>query len=336
MRDIAVLIISLGVIFISAGFFTNGVEWLGKKLNLSQGAVGSVLAAVGTALPETIIPIIAILFGTGAASHDIGIGAILGAPFMLGTLALFLSGGAVLLFRNRRCRNYPRIEAEPAVLKRDLSFFLLVYTVAIAASFVSYSFKMILALGMVAAYIYYVYKTFTCSESTAQEEECHLDCLYLAREYEEPPMGRVVLQVILAFVGIVVGAKFFVDGIEHLSFSLGASPLIIALLIAPIATELPEKFNSIIWLSVNKDTLALGNITGAMVFQSSVIPAIGIVLTPWHLTPVALLSAVLAVISALVTYLLIRYRGYLDSRIIMFTGGAFYGGYVIALLFGVV
>ena len=335
MRDIAILIISLGIILISAGFFTNGVEWLGKKLNLSEGAVGSVLAAVGTALPETIIPLIAILFGVGDASHDIGIGAILGAPFMLGTLALFLSGGAVLMFRNRRSGNYPRIEPDPAVLQRDLSFFLVVYSVAIAASFGTHALKLIVAVGLIGAYIYYVYKTFSCGESQAQEE-CHLDRLYLARRHDDPPGSRVVLQVIIAFVGIIIGAKFFVDGIEHLSASLGASPLIIALLIAPIATELPEKLNSVIWLSGNKDTLALGNITGAMVFQSSVIPAIGIALTPWQLTPVALLSAVLTVISALVTYLLIKYRGYLDSRIIVCTGGAFYGGYVFAILIGLV
>jgi len=49
----------------------------GKKLDLSEGAVGSVLAAVGTALPETLIPIIAIVFAGDAAGHEIGIGAIL-------------------------------------------------------------------------------------------------------------------------------------------------------------------------------------------------------------------------------------------------------------------
>ena len=75
----------LALILLAAEFFTNGVEWLGKKLNLSEGAVGSVLAAVGTALPESIIPIIAILFSPDASSHEIGIGAILGAPFMLAT-----------------------------------------------------------------------------------------------------------------------------------------------------------------------------------------------------------------------------------------------------------
>ena len=51
---------------------------------------------------------------------------------------------------------------------------------------------------------------------------------------------------------------------------------LIALVLAPLATELPEKFNSIIWLRDNKDTLALGNITGAMVFQSTIPVSVGI------------------------------------------------------------
>ena len=332
MRDIAILIIGLGIILTAAGFFTNGVEWLGRKMKLTEGAVGSVLAAVGTALPETIIPIIAIFSGTGETGHEIGIGAILGAPFMLGTLAFFLAGGSVLLFRKRRSKNFPRIEPDTGVLRRDLSFFLVVYSLAIIASFLPAELKPVVIFFLIAAYVFFVYRT--CTSGACIDETCTLDPLYLARRHDDPPLVRVLLQVLLAFVGIVAGAKLFVGGIEHLSASFGASPLLIALLVAPVATEMPEKFNSIIWLSQRKDTLALGNITGAMVFQSSVIPAVGIALTPWELSPVALLSAVLALASALVIYLLIRFRGHLDSRIIVCTGGLFYGGYVLAIAMG--
>ena len=95
--DILVLAIAFLVILLGAELFTNGIEWFGRKLELAEGAVGSVLAAVGTALPETMIPIIAILFGGGGdASHAVGVGAILGAPFMLSTLAMFVTGVGVI------------------------------------------------------------------------------------------------------------------------------------------------------------------------------------------------------------------------------------------------
>jgi len=91
------LIVALAAILIAAYLFTNAVEILGDRLGLSQGGVGSVLAAVGTALPETMIPIVAILGAVFAgrdpeSAGEIGIGAILGAPFMLATLAMFVVG----------------------------------------------------------------------------------------------------------------------------------------------------------------------------------------------------------------------------------------------------
>src|SRR5919198_1785876 len=95
--DIAEILVALPVILVGAAIFTNGIEWVGESFGLSEGAVGSVLAAVGTALPETLLPLVAIAFGAGAG-HEIGIGAILGAPLMLTTLAMFVLGVSTLLF----------------------------------------------------------------------------------------------------------------------------------------------------------------------------------------------------------------------------------------------
>lgn len=113
------LLAGLLVILIGAELFTNGVEWLGSRLGLSEGAVGNLLAAVGTALPESIIPLVAFLGGDEAAMH-IGIGAILGAPFMLGTLAMFVTGFSAWLLRGRR---NVKLQVEPALICRDLRVF---------------------------------------------------------------------------------------------------------------------------------------------------------------------------------------------------------------------
>ena len=60
-------VVSLALILFACELFTNGVEWAGKKMDLSRGATGSVLAAVGTALPETSIPILALIAGNREA-----------------------------------------------------------------------------------------------------------------------------------------------------------------------------------------------------------------------------------------------------------------------------
>jgi cation:H+ antiporter len=91
----------------------------------------------------------------------------------------------------------------------------------------------------------------------------------------------LALQLILGLVLLLFGAKGFIDSVEHISKTLSISVLLLSLIIIPLATELPEKVNSILWIRKNKDTLAFGNITGAMVFQGTLLPAIGILLTPW-------------------------------------------------------
>ena len=113
--DLLILIVSFAIILAGAELFTNGIEWFGHKLELGEGAIGSVLAAVGTALPETMIPLIAIVFGGGIAGSAVGVGAILGAPFMLSTLAMFVTGAAVLLMRRRRATG-TTLDVEPSAI----------------------------------------------------------------------------------------------------------------------------------------------------------------------------------------------------------------------------
>ena len=298
MLDGFLLIFSLALILAGAEIFTNSVEWLGKKLNLGEGAVGSVFAAVGTAMPETLVPIIAILSGGNGAGHDVGIGAILGAPFMLATLAMFVTGLAAII---KRKDNSPmRISLD--VLKRDIRFFILVYAVAIVASFLPFfALKIAISVFLVASYVFYVYRTLKKSIGQYDEEDS-LGPLFFQRKKSNPHLAVVLLQLAAALSIIIVGATVFVDSIESVTLALGVPVLVLSLIITPIATELPEKFNSIIWVSQGKDTLALGNISGAMVFQSSLIPVIGILLTEWKLEPIALFSAGLALAAAIYLY----------------------------------
>src|SRR5277367_583729 len=84
-EHLRLLAVSFMLILGGSELFTNGVEWAGKRFNVAEAAVGSLLAAVGTALPETFVPIVALLM-PGEGAHErgaVGIGAIIGAPLML-------------------------------------------------------------------------------------------------------------------------------------------------------------------------------------------------------------------------------------------------------------
>jgi cation:H+ antiporter len=319
-------IISLFVILASCEFFTNAVEWTGKKCNFNEGVTGSILAAVGTALPETIVPIIAVIFVPGQKGQDIGTGAILGAPFMLSTLAFGITGLAVVLL-SASGRREPVMEINKKILSNDMIFFMAVYILAILFSFLPQGYKRPCGFVFILIYIYYVYITF---KHERPENSQDLRRLYFSKK-KDPELPLVILQDIVSIMGIIIGAKFFVSSLEHVSTAMNFSPFIFSLFAAPVATELPEKFNSIIWVNKKKDTLALGNISGAMVFQSSIVVFVGIMATEWTLSPKAILSAVIALSSSLVIIIFMKTTKKLHAYALM-PGILFYALYIILIL----
>ena len=312
--------------------FTNAVEHLGKIYNLNEGAVGSILAAVGTALPETIVPLVAIL-GAYLAHTDvnvgkeIGIGAILGAPFLLSTLAMFVTGVAVVIFWAMGKRER-KMNANYVVMFRDLKFFFFSYTLAIAAGFIHIpAIKYACAAGLFIYYVVYVFKTINCSHSQCGES-ADIEELLFERIFKKYNTFLVWLQVVVSIGALIYFAHLFVGQITFFADLFSINPLVLSLILAPIATELPEKFNSVLWVSQKKDTLALGNITGAMVFQSCIPTAIGILLTPWVFGTESLINIILVYCSTVLLFINL-YRDRHFSAHILVTCGIFYLIYLV-------
>jgi cation:H+ antiporter len=317
------------VILIAAEVFTNALEHLGEKLGISEGVTGSIFAAVGTALPETSVPLLAIFAGTAntATNHEIGEGAILGAPLMLATLSLFLMAFSV--WKRRGISGHLR--PERTGLKRDLNYFIVAFGLAAVALYVPHDNKVmriIVGIFMVLIYVFYVWQTIRASKGLVAEghaTEAESD-MFLCRLGLPNNTTIIGLQLFLGLALLLLGAKGFINGVEEAAQILGISALMLSLLIIPIATELPEKVNSILWIRKGKDTLAFGNITGAMVFQGTLLPAIGIVLTPWLPRPELVAGLIITLVAAMwLRYLLAKG----DIRVWhLFINGALYVTYV--------
>lgn len=327
------LILSLVFILFVCAVFTNAVEWFGKERNLGHGITGSILAAVGTALPETIIPIIAIVFENDGRSDQIGIGAIAGAPFMLATLGFSITGLSVIIYSSLKKRKI-RMNADPNVLIRDLTFFIIVYGIAIITTFVKKYTIIKISVPIVLLLFYLVYIGITFNSDRSCEPDAKIDEFYMTRFFEvKSNLFWIVFELLLALLGIVYGSHLFVKSVERASQYIGISPLILSMLITPIATELPEKLNSVIWIGKKKDTLALGNITGAMVFQCCFPVAFGIAFTTWDLTGITLLSAILAITSGFINLVWIRVKKSANPFVLL-SGGAFYIIFLFYIIFG--
>lgn len=358
------LIGSFALLLLGAEVFTNSIEWLGHRLGVSESATGSILAAVGTALPETLIPVIAILQGGESASH-VGVGAILGAPFMLATIAMFLVGFSVYYFRDRRIHG-SKLHFNEETTRRDLSFFLVGYLIAFSSAFVPETLpaplteklvEYVFGAALIVLYLVYLYRTLQAGELVESEglDALHFGLIferfasrlgYDPREHgENPHFFFVALQTLVALGIIIGGAHLFVAEIEWVSKEVLNIPVaIVALLIAPLATELPEKFNSVLWISRDKDTLAIGNITGAMAFQGTLPVTLGILYTDWDLTLVwgttgflNAFSVLLAVLSGGILYMRARsaHEEPMDFKPFLI-GGVFYAAFIALLVYFVV
>lgn len=323
------LLLMLLLILVAAEIFCNALEHLGERLKISEGVVGSLFAAVGTALPETMVPILAIFAGTGnmELNHEIGVGAILGAPLMLSTLTLFLLLAATVKKRGLNGHFTP----EKTGLTRDLNFFLLAFSLAAVALFIPHEFNSVrvaIGFGLVLTYFVYILLTLRASAQLVQEghaTEAHGKML-LCRLGLPQNYPVILAQLGIGLALLVLGAKGFIHGVEEVAPIIGISALLLSLLIIPVATELPEKINSILWIRKRKDTLAFGNITGAMVFQGTLLPAIGVMLTPWDPRPEVLIGVIVTLLAALWLRLMLA-RGQIKVWHLG-VNGTLYAGYI--------
>src|SRR3954447_2673212 len=239
MEEVLLLALSFAVVLAGALLFTNAVEWIGHALKLGEGAVGSVLAAVGTAMPETLIAIVALL-SVDAGSEDVAIGAIVGAPFLLATLAMGLVGLFAYLYRHKREQGV-RLDVHRPTLERDLTFFLVLFALAGLLSWgPPPPLRIAVGVGFLIAYVFYIRLTLRGGGEVQGEET--LNPLIFERRGErrqDPALGLCILQLLVGLGAMVGGAHLFVEELLKIADSIGVEALVQALILAPLATELP-------------------------------------------------------------------------------------------------
>ena len=269
---------------------------------LGEGAVGSLLAAVGTAMPETLISIVALL-GAKEGADDVAIGAIVGAPFLLATLAMGLVGLFAYLYRENAsracsCGSTGHPGARPDLLPRLLH-------ARPGARLGRAAAAADRGRRPLPARLSALHRAAPCAAAARCRTQETLYPLIFERRSErrtDPGLALCVMQLLVGLGAMVGGAHLFVEELLHIADSLGVEAVVLALILAPLATELPEKVNSFFWVREGKDSLALGNISGAMVFQSTIPVGIGLLFTEWELSGNAALSVGLGLAGGLLAY----------------------------------
>lgn len=312
------LLVTILVIYYSCELFVNGIEWVGRKFNISQCAVGTVLAAFGTALPESVVTLVAVAFQGSREQQDIGVGAAMGGPLVLGTIAYAVVGLCIIAFRKKRELG-TEIDIDSTKLCNDQLWFLSIFVFKVLLGFLVFTGKPLTACLFLAAYAFYFYKEMRLECTLSLEE---LDPLKFRPHKTDPSTWWVMFQTLFALLLITASSHVFVKNLELISMMWNVPPLVVSLLLSPLATELPEILNAVIWVRQGKETLALGNISGSMMIQATVPSALGIYFTPWLFDRHLLIAALMTLAS--IIYLLITLKRNKISPHRLVYAGAFY------------
>lgn len=312
LLTLSLFFLSAAIIYLACEYFVNGVEWVGHRFQLGATATGTVLAAFGTALPESAVTFMAVVFGTTPEQKDIGVGAAMGGPLVLATLAYAVVGLALW----KRCRaGAPRsdegragaamtIKADQKRLARDQAWFMGIFVLKVALGLLAFAWKPWLGILFLLVYALYVKRELANDDDSIEQDD--LEPLKLRPRDPDPSMFWACAQTVMALVVIAVASRVFVQQIEALGMAMGASAHVAALLLAPVATELPEILNALIWVRQGKERLALANISGAMMIQATIPSALGIFLTPWLLDGPLRAAGVFTLIAISVLWLRLR------------------------------
>jgi cation:H+ antiporter len=359
-------------IYLACEWFVNAVEWLGVRLRMGTLAVGTVLAAIGTALPESVVTLVAVTLGHGPQSKEIGVGAAMGGPLALATVAYGVTGWMMLSRRRGRAatpaatvatvatpRATPRLvpvgAGDPPVdgtppetppldvvtdppnpmagvnrrrLASDQTWFLCIFVVKVGLGLVTFAVKPWLGLAFFAAYGAYFLREMRADGEAHTDAD--LEPLKLQPRRSAPAGWAVAVQTLVTLLIIFAASQLFVAQLEWAGPALGLPAAVTALLLSPIATELPEVMNAVIWVRQGKTQLALANISGAMMIQATVPSGIGILLTPWRFDSALLLSGLVTMAAIVYLLMLMRTHRFTPARLAF--AGAFYAVFAAGLV----
>ena len=94
----------------------------------------------------------------------------------------------------------------------------------------------------------------------------------------DKPMLKAILIFVAGTVGILIGAEPFIHSLEGFSIDIGVSPIILAIIISPIAGEMPEKISLMILARKGADgaSIAISNVLGSKILNNTLLLAVAV------------------------------------------------------------
>lgn len=249
--------------------------------------VGRTLLSVATTLPEIAI----VIYAAAGGDYDVAIGAGLGSNLLMMTLGLAL----MLLIATTRLSKSPLKGVDVTTFKLDKIFLIATAVISAVLFLDGYSYiDGLIFAGMFGAYLAVALLEMRAEKRAAKKvpvDEVDRHRVVSVAETGSSGNGIVsggMTKAVLAFVagtaGIFFGAEPFIHSLQGFSIDAGVSVVVLAVIISPIAGEMPEKISMMLLARKGAAgaSIAVANVLGSKILNNTLLLAVAVFGAMYH------------------------------------------------------
>ena len=236
--DILILILGLAILVFGAEILIRGSVSFGKKLNISLFAIGVVIVAAGTSLPELASSINAVLNN----HSDLALGAVVGSN--IANLILVMAATTIIV----PITNITNNQINQAWINIALGICLII----MSYFYFNYLFGIISLIALIFIMYFQIKKGSILVDDIDKDEYSIFISLIL---------------IIFGVIFLIYGSDLFVNSAIILAKKLQVSEAVIGLSLIAFGTSLPELVIGIMSALKRKVDFALGNILGSNIYN---------------------------------------------------------------------
>jgi cation:H+ antiporter len=285
-NNLLAMLLWLGELTIASWILSYGAEHLSKKYGAKF--VGRTVLSIATTLPEIAI----VIYAAADGLYGVAIGAGLGSNLLMMTLGLSI----MLLIATTRLSKAPLKGVDVSTFKVDKIFLIITAIVSLYLFIDGYNYiDGFIFSGMFIAYLVMALFEMRAENTnlayTAELEQNSGNHKMLKIKGEQLPskgFDKKMLKASLAFaagtIGILLGAAPFIHSLEGFSIEIGVSAIILAIIISPIAGEMPEKVSMMILARKGSTgaSIAVANVLGSKILNNTLLLAVAVFGAMYH------------------------------------------------------
>jgi len=256
--NFVIFVLSMGVLIWGADLLIDQSERIAIKFRIPEFIIGATLIALGTSLPEMAASMVASANGQSALAISNVIGSnILNITLVLATVFLISK----------------KISPDRDFFAKDSMWALvpvLVFILMILDGIIS-RFDAFLLLLLMGAYLLFLLRD---AQGVPQEILEH------PLPTEDFQWGRTIFMLLGGFILVIVGAHFTVESATAIAKSFGISEWIIGIVMVSLGTSLPELVVSVSAAIKGKVDMAIGNIIGSNMANTTVVLGASALINP--------------------------------------------------------